>query len=59
VGQKQKSQKKKFIGGLVGWWVVVLVGWSVAFPKEIGNGHIQDNFPTKTNCCFLKLNGKE
>ncbi len=59
MGWKQKSQKKKFIGGLVAWWVVVSVGWLVGFPKGIGTGHIWDFFPARTNCCFLRWNGKE
>jgi hypothetical protein len=59
VGRKQKSQKKKFIGELVGRWVVVLVGWLVGWPKGIGIGHIWDFFSARTNCCFLRWNGKE
>jgi hypothetical protein len=47
------------IGGLVGWWVVVSVGWSVGWPKGIGTGHIQELFPARSNCFFLRWNGKE
>jgi hypothetical protein len=50
---------KLAIGGLVGRWIVVLVGWLVGWPKVFGTGHIRDFFPTGTNCCFLRWNGKE
>ncbi len=43
----------------MGRWVVVLVGGSVRWPKGIGTGHIRDFFPARTNCCFLRWNGKE
>jgi hypothetical protein len=47
------------VGGLVGWWVVVLVGWSVGWPKGIDTGHTRVLFPARTNCCLLRWNGKE
>ncbi len=53
MGQKQKSQKKKFIRGLVGWWVVVSVCWLVGWPKGIGIGHIWDFFPPEPTIVFL------
>jgi hypothetical protein len=50
---------KQVIGGLVGWWVVVSVGWLLGCLKGIGTGHMGDNFPARTNCCFLRWNGNE
>jgi hypothetical protein len=50
---------KLAIGGLVGRWVVVSVGCLVRLPKGIGTGHTRDCFSAKTNCCFLRWNGKE
>jgi hypothetical protein len=43
---------KLAIGGLVGWWVIVLVGWSVGWPKEIGTGHVWDFFPPEPIVVF-------
>jgi hypothetical protein len=50
---------KLAIGGLVGQWVVVSVGWLVRCSKVIGTQHTRNFFPARTNCCFLRWNGKE
>jgi hypothetical protein len=36
----------------VGWWEVVLVGWSVRWPKGIGTGRIRDFFPPEPIVVF-------
>jgi hypothetical protein len=43
---------KLAIGGLVGRWVVVLVGWSVGWWEGIGNGHTQKIFPPEPIIVF-------
>jgi hypothetical protein len=50
--QYKALQLKLAIGGLVGWWVVVLVGWLVGWPKGIGTGHIRDFFPPEPIVVF-------